>query len=63
MISYTLNARKNTIGHITVQDMVLLKVSLNGLKVDTIKWLICKMIEIRNDEFEIVFAMLIPSLP
>lgn len=39
--------------------MVLLKVAIDGMQVDTTKWLICKLLEIQDDDIKIQFAMII----
>lgn len=40
-------------------DMVLLKTTLDGRQVDTSKWFICKLLEIRDNKVEIQFAMIV----
>lgn len=58
-IFYTLNTRNNTTKHVIVWGIVLLKRVVIGQTIDTAKWLICKPLENRDDEFEIVYVMLI----
>lgn len=58
MLTHTLNARKSIDGHVSVQDMVLLKVVMDGRQVDIVKWLIYKLLKIRDEKVKIQFTMI-----
>lgn len=57
MITLTLNAWKNTNGHVTFRDMVLMEVALEGKQVDTTRWLIWKISDIQEASIDIDFVI------
>lgn len=60
MLPFTLNARKNTSGHVSVWDLVLLKVIMDGKQLDLAKWLSIRFL--RLGQFRMIVTFIVTKL-
>lgn len=59
IITYTLYARTNLNGQVSIQDLKLIFAAHHGIQVDIARWFIHKLYLIKNDKHVISFEMLI----